>query len=343
MKLFLCLFGFLSLAALHGQVMGNYQTQNARAIVNHQPAFRAVQRHAALSGDPSVIEFTINALSNQPADAYVAIFSIFQTVQNEQAGNAGEAIRSLNQTMNERVDAVKARLQALGIAEEDVYVDLVNFLPTYAFSAEKKLFSKKTLTEVPTGFNLQKNLHVRYRKAGLLDGIMTACAEEEIYDIIKVDYMVSQPQAIYQELREMTFGYVKELKRLYTANGVNLDSAKQHVGESAWVVNPTDRYETYSAHASQKLTADEKSAAIITQIEKPSLRFYQAIPANDYDMVLNPDLLEPAAQYSYSLKIRFTIQPPKAPAKPEVITKTEIKKQFYYLAADGKMVPLVLE
>ncbi len=343
MKIALTLLVLLSFTSLNGQVMGNYQTQNARAIVNHQPAFRAVQRHAALSGDPNVIEFTINALSNQPADAFVAIFSIFQTVQNERVGTAGEAISTLNQTMNDRLEAVKTRLRALGIKDEDLYVDLVNFLPTYAFSAEKKLFSKKTLTEVPTGFNLQKNLHVRYRKAGLLDGIMTACAEEEIYDIIKVDYMVRQPQKIYAELREMTFGYVQELKRLYTANGINLDSAKQHVGESAWVVNPSDRYESYSAHASQQLSADEQSTAIVTQIEKPTLRFYEAIPANDYDMVINPDLLEPAAQFSYSLKVRFTIQPPKPPVKPEVITKTEVKKQFYYLAADGKMVPLVLE
>ena len=318
---------------LSAQVMGNYQAQNKDVRVqNYQPRFRAVQTTANLSGDPNVMEMTVNALSNQAADSYNALFSVFQS---------GKTASEVNGAMNQRLAAVKAGLARIGVQPEDIYVDMVNFLPTYAFNSEKKIFSKKTLTEVPTGFNLQKNIHVRYRKAELLDQIITVAAEEEIYDIIKVDYAVSQPQNVYKELREMAFGYLEEVKKMYADHGIALDTARQHVAESAWVVYPGDRYESYSAHASQKLSKEDAEKALVSKVDKPQLRFYKAIPANDYDLVINPDILQPAAQFSYSLKVRFTLYPPKAPPQPRVIT--EVKKQFLYLTPDGKVVPLKLE
>ena len=314
--------------------MGNYANQRPAAErSNYQPQFRAVQRTANINGDPNIVEMTFNALSNQQADAYVAIFTVFQT---------GKTASGVNESMNERLDGVKAELKKLGIADKDVYIDMVNFLPTYAFNEQKKIFSKKTLTEVPTGFQLQKNLHVRYRNAELLDRVITVAAEQEIYDIVKVDYAIDEPQKIYADLRAKTFAYIEEVKKTYAANGIALDTAQLHAAESAWVVYPGDRYEAYSAHAGQKLSKQDMDDSVISKIDKPTLRFYNAIPANDYDLVINPDLLEPAAQFSYSLKVRFTLYPPapKTVAPPRTITET--KTQYMYLTPEGKVVPLLV-
>ena len=310
--------------------MGNYNTQAQTSLQNYQVQFRAVPRPAAFTNDPNAVEVTINALSNQAADSYIAIFSVFQ---------AGPTVQQVNQGMNTRLATVKQGLAALGIAAEDIHVDMVNFLPTYAFKGEKKIFSKQTLTEVPTGFNLQKNLHVRYRNAELLDQILTVVSTAEIYDIIKVDYSVSEPQRIYAELRQQAFNYLDSLVVVYADRGIALDTARRQVAENAWVVYPGDRYESYTAHSSQQLTAKEQAEALVTKADKPVLRFYNAIPTNDYDLVINPGLLEPAAQYSYSLKIRFTL--PQPVQKPRVVTKTI--KQYMYLTPEGKIVPLALE
>jgi len=45
------------------------------------------------------------------------------------------------------------------------------------------LFSK-TYTEVPKGFEMQKNLHIKFNDENLLDDIMTFAANNEIYDFI---------------------------------------------------------------------------------------------------------------------------------------------------------------
>ncbi|MEL7163465.1 MAG: SIMPL domain-containing protein [Bacteroidota bacterium] len=323
----LCSLVLLLAPALSAQVMGNYATQRSDAAVNYQPSFRAVPQQAVLTTNPREMNFTINALANQPASAYVAIFSVFQ---------AGPTVKDVNAAINERIRTMADGLTALGIAEEDVYVDMVNFLPTYAFSEEKKIFSKKTLTEEPTGFRLQKNLHVRYREADLLDQIMTAATNAGIYDIIKVDEIVENPQAVYAELREKTFAYLTDLKTLYSEQGIALDSSRLRVAESAWVVYPKDRYEAYSAHASQKLSQEDKASANVSQVEKPTLRFYNAISYNDYDLVLNPDVLAPTAQFTYSLQVNFLLPEEEKPV-PEPLVETVTENTYFYLTPEGKV------
>ncbi|MEM6769066.1 MAG: SIMPL domain-containing protein [Bacteroidota bacterium] len=322
----------LAFAPLRAQTMGNYYNQAPTAVQNYQVQFRAVPRPAAFINDANAVEITINALSNQAAKSQIAIFSVFQ---------AGPTVQQVNSGMNSRLDSVKEGLKKLGIPASDIHIDMVNFLPTYAFQGEKKIFSKKTLTEVPTGFNLQKNLHIRYRDAELLDQILTVVTEAEIYDIIKVDYSVDEPQRVYTELREKTFSYLDTLVAVYAQRGIALDTARMQVAENAWVVYPGNRYESYTAHSSQKLTAKQAEQAIVTKAEKPVLRFYNAIPTNDYDLVINPGLLEPAAQFSYSLKVRFTLPEPLPEPEPAVVTKT--LKQYMYLTPEGRIIPLTLE
>lgn len=319
----------VGLSTLPAQVMGNYQQQNVvpRTSDNYVAQYRAVPKPAVLAPN-GTLEFTINALSNQTADSYVAIFSIFQV-----GGTAAET----NQRMNERVNTVITSLAAIGITRQDVYVDMVNFLPTYAFEEEKKIFSKKTLTEVPTGFQLQKNLHIRYRNPELLDRIVTAAAEQEVYDIIKVDYQIDRPQDVYLELRRLAFAYLDTLEAIYVKQDIPLDSAYVTTAENAWVAYPGDRYESYSAFASQQLSSQQRNGSVVDRASKPTLRFYNAIPANDYDLVINPNLLEPAAQFTYSLKVSYKMPPEVQPVR------TEVRHQYYLMTPEGVLKPIQIE
>ncbi|NUO02538.1 MAG: SIMPL domain-containing protein [Saprospiraceae bacterium] len=319
---------FLFSAASHAQVMGNYGVQqNTYQQIRENNQYRAVPKGATML-DGNTIEIGINALSNQQAGAYVAIFNLVQF---------GKLAEETNTLINTRIGNFIAELKTLGIPEEDIHVDMVNFLPKYEFDMTKKLFSKKTYTEIPKGFELQKNVHVRYKKAALLDNIVTAAAKQEIYDIVKVDYFVNDSQAIYSQLRESTFQYLKNLKKQYQSIGIQLDSAYVITAENAWVAYPINRYESYQAFSTQSLESIEKSSAIVTTAEKPISRFYNAIPANDYDIVINPEVLEPCVQFSYNLVVRFTMPP----SKP--VVKTEIKKEFIMVTPAGEVKTLKIE
>lgn len=83
--------------------------------------------------------------------------------------------------------------------------------------------------------------------------------------------------------------------------------------------------------------------ALSNQVNKPTLRFYNAIPFNDYDLVLNPDVLAPTAQFTYSMKVKFILPEEKKPVPaPEPVIKTVTEHTYFYLTPEGKVVPLPL-
>lgn len=327
-------FTFFSLLMLisfvsQAQVMGNYGEQNEKQYQNVTPnaQFRAVPKSARLRDD-NVVEISINALSNQRADSYTAIFSILQV---------GKTAEETNSLLNNRLNGFLATVKSLGIPASDIYVDMVNFLPKYEYDVSKKLFSKKTYTEIPKGFELQKNVHIRYTQAGLLDDIVTAAAQQEIYDIVKVDYFINDPNKVYKELREAAFAYINDIEARYRSIGIKLDSAYLTTAENAWVAYPINRYESYQAFSTQLLDQNDKNNAVVNSADKPVSRFYNAIPANDYDIVINPQILEPAVQFSYNLLANYTL-PPYKPA-----VKTEIKKEFIWVTPNGEVKTLKVE
>ncbi|AEE53862.1 SIMPL domain-containing protein [Haliscomenobacter hydrossis] len=324
---------------IEAQVMGNYaeqkkqsneynqQQQQLNSNVAPNAQFRSIPRSAKLQDDNS-IEVTINTLSNQRASSYTAVFTILQV-----ARTADETNTQLNNRLNSFVNDLKG----LGIPETDIYIDMVNFLPKYEYDVSKKMFSKKTLTEIPKGFELQKNVHIRYSKPSILDQIVTAAAKQEIYDIVKVDYFVKEQQQVYQQLRTLSFDYLKNIKESYAKMGIHLDSAYVITAENAWVAYPTNRYESYQAFSTQSLDASEKNNSVVQPADKPTLRFYNAVAANDYDIVVNPEILEPAVQFSYNLAVRFRMPD----AKPKI--KTEIKKEFILVTPTGEVKSLKIE
>lgn len=333
----LCLALFQG-ALLSAQVMGNYGIQQQqqmneqnvdvqRSSSNYIAQFRALPKAAVLKEDRS-LEISINALSNQRAESYTAIFSIVQV---------GKTAEETNGLLNQRLNAFLDELKNLGIPAADLYVDMVNFLPKYEYDVSKKIFSKKTYTEIPKGFELQKNVHIRYKNNALLDKIVTAAARQEIFDIVKVDYFVSNSQAVYTQLREAAFKYLTEIKKQYHNINLNLDSAYLVTAENAWVAYPINRYTSYQAFSSQLLDQGEKSGSVVNNADKPVSRFYNAVPADDYDIVINPEILEPAVQFSYSLVLRFTL-PERKP-----MVKTEYKKEFVLVTPTGEVKTLKIE
>jgi len=310
------------------QVMGNYGTQQqSYQNIQYNAQYRALPKAAAIL-ENNQLEITINALSNQKASSYTVIFNLIQT---------GKTADETNTLFNTRLDGFLNELKNLGIPADAIYVDMVNFLPKYEYDVSKKLFSKKTYTEIPKGFELQKNVHIRYATPALLDKIVSAAAHQEIYDIIKVDYFVKEPQNVYADLREVSFQYLNKIKSQYRAIGIQLDSAYLVTAENAWVAYPINRYERYQAFSSERIDTDEKNNIIVNNVDKPSARFYNAVPANDYDIVINPEILEPAVQFSYNLVVRYTLRERNVPVK------TAIKKEFILVTPNGEVKSLKID
>ena len=68
-----------------------------------------------------------------------------------------------------------------------------------------------------------------------------------------------------------------------------MDSAYLVSAENAWVAYPINRYESYQAFSTQRLSVDENSK--VNSADKITARFYNAVPANDYATQATRNLL----------------------------------------------------
>ena len=99
-----------------------------------------------------------------------------------QVGKSAEEATSL---MSQRLSPVLSALKAKNM---EAFVDMISFVPMYEYETEKKVFSKRTYNEVPMGFELKQNLHIKINEASRLNELITLLANNEIYDLVRMDY-----------------------------------------------------------------------------------------------------------------------------------------------------------
>ena len=140
--------------------------------VNYQNAIRYTDTNinTVFSGSDELL-VGVKGLANVKADGYVAVFSLTQV---------GKTTAEVTQLIDQRIEQVTSSLK--NRTDVTVYVDLVSFVPKYEYEMEKKAFSKKTYNEIPTGFELKKNLHIQYKDPDLLNELMPILANAEMYD-----------------------------------------------------------------------------------------------------------------------------------------------------------------
>lgn len=268
------------------------------------------------SEDNNEMIFTVNALMNTKADSYLAIFNITQT---------GPTAKEADLLVNAKIDGLKKELSLLNITDIQIFTDMISLVPVYEYEMEKKLFSK-TYTEVPQGFEMQKNIHIQFKNESLLDKIITSAANNEIYDFIKLEYFVDNNSQKYSELRDAAVKYMKLKIENFKQLGINLDTIYHIISEKSSVVYPIDRYESYQAFTGTSMEAMKNK--IVVAVRKPKTMFYNKLPYHKFDIVLNPAILEPAVQFTYSLTLKYVIKEEKKVQKefilvtPEGIVKT---------------------
>jgi len=303
---------FLAAIPLSAQVSGNYQynQQQSAQSASRNPATNPV----IVNNNEILIE--VHGLMNILADNYVAVFNILQVA--ETPDNA-------DQLMNNRIAQFKQELKKTGLDTGEITVDMLSFVPNYDIQTEKKLFSK-TYNEVPAGFELQKNVSVRYRHSAQLDAIVTAAAAAEIYDLVKVDYFIPNVQKSLDTLRTKCLAEIKAKTKAYEAIGFKLDTLKKTMADQFTTVYPQTRYSGYQAFSRPSLNAARKKSggqSNLNEAPKTTSRFYNPLSYEQYDLVVNPVVTEPVVQLSYSVSVKYFLKEEEKP------------KNVYYLITPG--------
>jgi len=286
----LTLFSLVCLFSITGfaQVSGN---------INYQQSVHLQENNInALFSNNSGFLFSIKGLANIKADEYVAIFSVSQ---------GGKTAREVNEIINKRISVSIDSL--IKMSEIDVYVDMITFVPVYEFELEKKVFSKKTYNEIPSGFQLKKNLHIKFKNPNQLNQIITILAENEIYDLVRVDYFSAEIEKLKKQMNEKAVSLALEKMAMFEKlTGSSLTNTEKRATDLYKVFLPVEMYQTYEAYSSSEIMQKKQSS--FKQANKETTPYYQPIQDKEFDFVINPIILEPVIQVLYELKISIDLK-----------------------------------
>lgn len=296
MRLFLiCLLTFVSFQHLIAQAKGNINRSNANVSADFKTDPRKISEALFLNDSTMILEASV--LMNVEADTYVAILSVTQL---------GEKLPDVALQMEERLRGVKNELEKNGFDARDIYIDFISQVPTYEWEIDKKLFSK-TANEIPTGFELKKNIHIGYKSNTQLDKIILIAANYEIYDLVKVDYHIKNLEQMYDSLRLKAAQIIK--KKILNYAGLMFfkpeNLKQQSIAEDISSAYPEERYSSYTAHSSSVIKKGIKDQ---NSIKKNITFFYNKVSYNEYDYVFNPVILEPVVQLSCTVKVRYAFK-----------------------------------
>jgi uncharacterized protein YggE len=304
-------------ASFSNRAFGNNVTANSVGavddIVNVNPGAQPGNPPNQLNvGEPNNNSVVLEAdvLINVKATSYVAIFAVNQEGRNVSATDSG---------MNARLETFMSGLTKIGIPTENVHVDFICLIPSYGIEVVNKKLSNNA-HEVPTGFQMKKNIHVIFENHQDLDDIITSAAGAEIYDVVKVDYNIDNIKAAYDTLRVEATKIIANKRGIY--HNMGLDTKVVNMNEGYSVSYPIERYDGYVAYYadnSEEQAVNDNPNLNIRRSNKVETIFYNKIAYNQFDMVLNANSVEPMVQFYYKLKVRYVVSP-KPEKKPEDLT-----------------------
>jgi len=284
-----------------GQVAGNvnYAQPGGRARAEQIERNKRVLTKEELppSGSSTFVE--ANVLMNVKADLYVAIFSITQE---------GANVLDCSQKMDGAIKVFSDELKLLGIGPADLFVDLVVQNKVYGYEVSGEIAREKL-----TGFELKKNVSVHYRSRELLDRLMLAAAKAQIFDLVKVDYIVKDTDRIQERLMDEAARIIKrKVNRYERLLGIKLAAPAQVYAERPAIHYPTDLYDSYTAYESENIDASLRQRLTTRSARKSRSFFFSGLDGSGFDQVINPLVVEPVVQFTLYLKLRYETDQTKA-------------------------------
>ena len=245
--------------------------------------------------DDGTVFIDAYVLMNIKADEHVAVFG---------ASQEGRTIHECNQKLTTQVDAFTTELKNIGVRPDDIAIDFIGQHPIYDFGLKGAVASEKS-----SGFEVKENILVHYKEKEWLDKVLGAADRANIYDLIKVDYVINDVNAVREKLLEEAAKIIKGKQTHYG----NLFSTKfrtqvQLNAEKYDVVYPTDQYDSYTAFETGKVHENSDDAKLrIVESRKSKTFFFNARNAADFDSVINPVVSEPVIQFTLYLRTKQLI------------------------------------
>lgn len=290
-------FFLLACCAVQAQVAGNsvygQSSGKARAEQNEKSLRELTPQDLPPTGTSTFVD--ANVLMNVKADEFVAVFGV-----SGEGATVAEASQKVDETIKQFTDALKA----MHIRESEIFVDYIADPKIYGYEV-----SNNSAQEKLTGFEMKKNVSVHYTDRALIEKLVVTAANAQIYDLIKVDYVVNDIGAVQSKLMEEASVIVKQKSAQYEKLlGIKLEPPAQVYAERTAIYYPTDMYDSYTAAESESLSVPPNLQRYTVERARHVRSFYfNGLDGNGFDKAINPVVLEPVVQFTLYLKVKYEV------------------------------------
>jgi uncharacterized protein YggE len=296
MKIYVSLFACIMAVAaeVQAQNSGNVvYSESNRAEANRRLAKGSVALGAISMPDNSGMIIPAHVQINVKADEYVAIFGLSQE---------GRTIQDCNQKLNAQVEKFTGELKNIGAKVDDLEVDHTTQTRTYDYK-----IAGNVANESVAGFIVKKTVSVHFKGKEWMNKLMAAAAKSDVYDLIKVDYLVNNAAAVREKLFEEGVRIIKEKAGRYDKTlGLKFRSQLQIIREDYNTIFPTEAYDSYTAFESGRVSESEYSNRNrVKEARKNETFFFNAQDPGNFDHIINPVVTEPVVQFSLYLQIKY--------------------------------------
>ncbi len=233
-----------------------------------------------------------NTIINAKADEYVAIFGLSQE---------GLTLADCNTRVDSQIKEFTTGLEALGLSRNDMFVDFIAQNRIYDYTT-----SGSTARERPAGFELKKNISVHYKDKTILEKMQAMAAKASIFDLIKVDYVVSDLGGIRARLLEEAIRVIKKKEAEFNKL---LDAKLKPVAVYQEKYNKFSPSEMYSSYVAYETGSVDSSSRDMRVVEKRKSRtfYFDPLDPGEFDAVINPVIVEPVVQFTLFLKVKYQV------------------------------------
>lgn len=236
--------------------------------------------------------FDAAILMNVPADEYVATFAV---------SREGKTLEEAQRKLDSDLKAFTTSLGQLKVAPSDFHVDFVAQNRIYSYDTSQE----NLIREIVVGFELKRNIAIRYQDKSMLERLTLAASKSEIYDLVKVDYVIRDIAPVRKRLMQEASRVIKQK----IADQEELLGVK--VGQLTLVAPgilssyyPTEMYDSYVAQESEEVIGYRPNVNI-QRARKPKTFFFNALSPKDFDFVINPAVVEPLVQVTIYLRVKY--------------------------------------
>jgi uncharacterized protein YggE len=288
--------------AAANQVIGNGQYYPQAPTPYVEPVHligNGATLNTPVNASPNHYLIEANVLYHGIADRYIAVFGVVQEEPTAELANA---------RMNDHIEAFRQDMLRMGIREQDIFVDLITQTRVYDF----KMKDANTAEERVTGIELKKNVHVAFRNMNQLEGMMLSAAKQDIYDIVKVDYVLDNIDSIYQQMQASALSIIDQKKRTYM-----MLEEKKYAGNplitkyEKGALQPVNAYRQYTAHETNSVAFNQpapgKPVPVRISARRMKTFYFDPLPEEQFDRVINAYGVEPTVQLTMKLQVRFEV------------------------------------